>query len=112
MAAKHLKSLGYRIIQRNFNCGFGEIDIICRDGECLVFVEVKALTSDAAADPENHVMPAKMRQIERATKAWLHARGNPECPCRFDVISVVMPPKGKPIVRHIIEAFQPTRWCR
>lgn len=109
-AAAFLRRLGYKILQRNYTCSLGEIDIICCDGDTIVFVEVKTLSSDAAADPEVHVNTAKMRQIEKVARAWLSAKGEPDLACRFDVVSVVLPPKGEPVIRHIVEAFLPTRW--
>jgi len=111
-AAKFLKSQGYRVIARNYASGLGEIDIICEHESKLVFVEVKTLSSDAAADPEIHVNVSKQRQIEKATKAWLTANGNPDCGYRFDVVSVVMPSKGEAKIRHMVDAFRPSWWCK
>ncbi len=111
-ACRFLKKNGYRIVQRNYSCGLGEIDVIARNAEALVFVEVKTLTDDTVADPETHVNRAKQRQVERAAKMWLHTYGEPECAYRFDVVSVVLPPKSEPKIRHIVGAFRPTGWCR
>lgn len=111
-AARFLKSAGYKIIERNYKCPLGEIDIIARDREVVVFVEVKTLSTDSEADPEVHVNTPKMRQIEKTARAWLSSKREPDIACRFDVVSVVMPQSGEPKIRHFIEAFLPTRWCK
>lgn len=111
-ACRFLKRHGYRVIERNYSCGFGEIDVIVRNDDTLVFVEVKTLSNDAAADPEIHVNRAKQRQIEKAARAWLHTYGEPELTYRFDVVSIVLPPGGEPRIKHIIDAFRPTGGCR
>lgn len=108
-ACRFLKRRGYLILRRNYVCPLGEIDIICDHQGCIVFVEVKTLRSDAATDPENKVTPAKQRQVERVARAWLAREGDPDRPYRFDAVSVVMPPREKPNIRHIVEAFSPSR---
>lgn len=108
-ACKYLRRRGYNILTRNFVCPAGEIDIICYHGDCIVFVEVKTLCDDAAGDPEDRITPGKQRRIERVAKAWLAAHRDPDCAYRFDAVSVVSPPDGKPRVRHVIEAFGPSR---
>jgi len=72
----------------------------------LVFVEVKTRRSSEAADPEINVTHAKQRQIERVARYYLQARSAQGRPCRFDVVSVVLPDRGKPVVEHFIDAFQ------
>ncbi|MBX3396642.1 MAG: YraN family protein [Phycisphaerae bacterium] len=111
-AAVFLRRRGLRIVEKNYHCGFGEIDLICADGKTIVFVEVKTLSANVHADPEEHVTPSKRMRIERAARMWLQSLGNPRLLCRFDVVSVVMPKVGEPTIRHIIDAFPPSRWCR
>ncbi len=108
-ACKFLRRGGYRILARNYSCPVGEIDIICLHDGTVVFVEVKTLSDDQAADPENNVTPAKQRQVERAARFWLAAHGEPDCAYRFDVVSVVLADRGEPVIRHIVEAFLPLR---
>lgn len=110
-AAVFLRGRGFRIVQRNYHCGIGEIDLICVDGKTVVFVEVKTLSAGVHANPEEHVTPNKRMRIERAARMWLQSHGNPKVLCRFDVVSVVMPQIGEPTIRHFIDAFPPTRWC-
>lgn len=105
-ASQFLKNRGYRILFRNYSSSGGEIDIICRQGDSIVFVEVKSLSSDAAADPEEHVNSTKQRQLRKAAKAWIHAHDEPEAAYRFDVVAVVISSNSAvPIINHIEDAF-------
>lgn len=108
-AAVFLRRAGYRILKRNFTCPTGELDIICHHQGTLVFVEVKTRRDDALGDPEENITPAKQRQLERVARAWLATHGEPDCTYRFDAVSVVLPEKGETRVRHIVEAFIPSR---
>lgn len=107
-AERYLKSRGMQIVARNYKCPVGELDLIAADAKTIVFVEVKTLMSDADADPENKINPVKQRKLENVARYWLKAHGEPEAAYRFDAISVVMQ-DDKPVVRHIEEAFIPTR---
>lgn len=107
-AERHLKSRGMKIVARNYKCPAGELDLICADDNTIVFVEVKTLMSDADADPENKINATKQRKLEAVARYWLRAHGEPEAAYRYDAISVVMN-DGKPVVRHIEEAFVPGR---
>lgn len=93
-AAKHLKKLGYRIIEKNFKTKFGEIDIIAEDGEYLVFVEVKTRTSSRFANPEDYVDERKQRKILKSAQIYLLKYSLNERKCRFDVVSVSDTDKG------------------
>lgn len=106
-AEKFLRAAGYRILARNYTCPVGELDLICLDGRTIVFVEVKTRASDDRADPEENITPAKMRKLTQVARAWLAAHREPDCPCRFDAVSVVLGPDASPTCRHIIEAFIP-----
>jgi putative endonuclease len=109
IARRYLKKQGFRILAANYDCPAGEIDLIgFREGS-IVFFEVKSRASDAAAPPEENITPAKRRQMEKTSRYWLAANRHPDCAYRFDAISVVIPPEGEPTVRHIIEAFTPSR---
>lgn len=106
-ANKHLKRCGYRILAKNYTCAAGEIDIICREGTCIVFVEVKTLADDAASDPESRIGTAKQKKLLRAARYWLATQGEPDCAYRFDAIGIIMPPGESPRIRHIQDAFVP-----
>lgn len=108
IAGEFLRKLGYRILSRNFRCPLGELDLVCRDGDTFVFVEVKTRVDDASANPEESIGAVKRRNLERAASVWLQSRGRPRGAYRFDAVSVVLQPEGEPRVRHIIEAFLPS----
>lgn len=107
VAARYLRNQGYKIIARNFRCAIGEIDIIARDGESLVFVEVKTRSYDEPT-PEEQVNNAKQHQITKAAKFYMGRYGVPQPPARFDVVAIVWPTGREPQIRHTPNAFEPT----
>jgi putative endonuclease len=109
VACRYLRRAGYQILARNYTCAVGEMDLICRHQGCIVFVEAKTRSDDASTDPEVNITAAKRRQLERVARFWLAEHREPDCAYRFDAVSVVLPPGGKPKVRHIEEAFVPRR---
>lgn len=101
IAAEYLKTMGYLITETNFRCRQGEIDLIARDGEYLVFVEVKYRADSRAGEPEEAVTPAKRRTILQVARFYLYCHRLPETTkCRFDVVAI----KGDK-VRVIKDAF-------
>jgi putative endonuclease len=104
VAAKHLRTLGYRILIRNYECKFGEVDIIARDGKMLVFVEVKT-RKDSDPEPEEQVNEHKQRQVSKCAEFYLQRYSNIQPSVRFDVISVIWPRNQEPIIRHYVDAF-------
>ena len=108
VAAKHLRNQGYKIIERNFRCAMGEIDIIARDGKTLVFTEVKTRTSDDPAMPEEQVNQTKQHQITKAARYFLSRYGTPQPAARFDVVAIVWPHGRQPQIRHVPDAFEAT----
>lgn len=87
-ALDHLQRAGLRLLERNFRCRMGEIDLIMADGAVLVFVEVRFRASDRYGTGFETVTRAKQRKLYRAARAYLarHKAGNAFC--RFDVVSV------------------------
>src|SRR5678809_70587 len=79
LAARHLRNLGYRIITRNFRCPLGEIDIVARDGNTLVFCEVKTRAYEddngVGISPEDQVNTVKRHQISKAARYYLSRYG-------------------------------------
>ena len=105
MAALLLRVKGYRIEERNWRCGAGELDIVARDGATVVFVEVKARANRSAGSPEEAVDARKQRRLVLLAQTYLASRRLDDVPCRFDVITVER--NGvRPIVRHIKDAFR------
>ena len=88
-AAAYLVSLGYEIIEYNFRCRQGEIDIVAKDGECLVFCEVKYRKNLQKGSPEEAVSIQKKKRISRAALYYLHKYHLVNVECRFDVVSIL-----------------------
>jgi len=87
-AAEFLKENGYKILNMNYNCRFGEIDIVALDGKCLVFVEVKTRTTDRYGAPENAVNYWKKRHLQLAARCYIEQYRMKEYFARFDVVEV------------------------
>jgi len=105
-ACRHLESLGLRIIERNYRCRLGEIDIIAADGEIVCFVEVKARRTRAYGGGLEAVEGKKQAQLRRAATYFLSRFGDRLPRCRFDVAEVHLCPEGRPeSVRLVRNAF-------
>ena len=105
-AAAHLEALGYRILARNVRCPLGEIDLVASDGPALVFVEVKARTSDAFGAPLEAITARKQRRLARLAAYYLKGSGRRGATVRFDAVAVTVAPDGRPRrVEHLIDAF-------
>lgn len=100
-AVEELERRGYQVVERNFRCPVGEIDIVARDGATLVFVEVRSRADDERGDALESVTPAKQRQVARAARAYLAARQPQFDDCRFDVVGIT----GERIA-VVIDAFR------
>jgi len=87
-ACDFLQGQGYRILERNYRCRLGEIDIIAREGRTVVFVEVKARSSGRFGLPQEAVGPRKRRRMTAIALHYLQSRGWLGEPARFDVASV------------------------
>lgn len=107
VAARYLRNQGFKIIVRNFRCAVGEVDIIARDGDTLVFVEVKTRAYDDPT-PEDQVNQVKQHQVTKAARFYLSRYGVPQPPARFDVVAVVWPKGQPPQIRHTPSAFEAT----
>jgi putative endonuclease len=106
LAEGFLQRAGLRIIARRFRLRRGEIDLIALDGDCVVFIEVKARQGGACGFPAESVTPTKQRKICRVALAFLSARHWHERACRFDVVEIVVGGKT-PEISHIPDAFRP-----
>lgn len=107
-AERYLKRLGYKILFRRQRSRLGEIDLIVRDGNTIVFVEVKTRESHEKGHPTEAVGPAKRDKLTRLALAFLKRHGLLEHPTRFDVVSVTWPQdNAEPEVEHFRNAFEP-----
>jgi putative endonuclease len=107
VACRFLRQKGYKILYRNFRGrSGGEIDIVCRDKDTLVFVEVKTRGGEDFGRPIEAVDRQKQKRISRGGLAWLRLLDNPDILFRFDVIEVIIADDAKPRVELIQNAFQ------
>lgn len=104
--AKYLKSLGYRIVARNFTCKLGELDLIALDGETIVFVEVRSTERGETSRPAESVDVVKQKRLTRLALYYLQKKRLLNRLARFDVLCVAWPAGTKtPIIDHIKNAF-------
>ncbi len=105
-AVQYLRQQGYQILERNYRCRFGEIDLIARDGRTLTFVEVKTRRSQRYGPAAAAVTLEKQRHLIKASQVYLVQRKKVNEFCRFDVVTVVMDAQQLRI-ELIKDAFQP-----
>lgn len=99
-AVKFLKGLGYKILEKNYKRATGEIDLIAKDGEYIVFVEVKTRSTNAFGMPSEAVDKRKQEKYFKTANVFLLEKGLMDAPCRFDVVEIL---DGK--INHINNAF-------
>jgi putative endonuclease len=105
LAASYLLKKGYRIINSNWRHRHKEVDIIARDGDELVIIEVKLRSTDYFGDPSEAVTRKKQRFLIEAAEAYLESIAD-EPEVRFDIVSIIVTSKGYDF-EHIIDAFCP-----
>jgi putative endonuclease len=107
IAVEHLIKKGYEIVERNYRFGKGEIDIIAKDAETgfTVFIEVKSKKNLEFGDPVYSVTKNKMKQIKRMAELYFYDKEIREADCRFDVVTVLLKGKQKPVIEHYVNAF-------
>lgn len=101
VAAAHLLDQGMVVLERNWRCDAGEIDIVARDGQTLVVCEVKTRRSTAYGTPLESVTDAKARRLRRLAARWVQASGLHPPAIRIDVIGVLAPGRGPATVQHV-----------
>jgi putative endonuclease len=107
LACTFLRREGYKILARNFRGRRGgEVDIVCRDDDTLVFVEVKTRTREDFGRPAEAINAAKQKLIARGALAWLQLLDNPDILVRFDVVEVIIAGNGEPRIELVRDAFQ------
>ena len=103
-AAVLLARSGFRVVDRNFRGGAGEIDIVARRGRLLVFCEVKTRRTARWGDPSEAVNYAKRNRLRRLAAEWMRAHRPGDVDVRFDVVSVIVR-AGRVQARHVPDAF-------
>ncbi len=102
-----MRERGYKVLYRNFKArGGGEIDIVCRDGDSLVFVEVKTRASAEFGRPMEAIGREKQLRVSKGGLAWLRLLDNPDVVFRFDVVEILWPTGGTPQCELIQDAFE------
>ncbi len=97
LALRFLKRSGYKIIQQNYECKMGEMDIIAQEKDTLVFVEVKTRTSMDFGPPQLAVTKFKQRQMSKVALCFLKEKKLEEVKARFDVVAILLSPEGEGI---------------
>ncbi|HTL71249.1 MAG TPA: YraN family protein [Candidatus Eisenbacteria bacterium] len=105
LAFHYLVSKGYKVLLRNYVCALGEVDLIAKEAGALVFIEVKTRSSDALGTPAEAVTRHKRHQIVKSAAHYLKRFGIQDRVCRFDVVSVFLPPGEAPAIEVIRDAF-------
>src|SRR5687767_3282708 len=107
LAERYLQKKGYKLVERNYRCTAGELDLIVLDQRVVVFVEVKTRTGHGFGTPLEAVEIRKQRKMIRAAQFFLAARGLQQRDARFDVVGVSWAGR-EPVVEHIENAFELT----
>lgn len=105
IAVAYLKGERMTIIERNFRCKSGEVDIVAREGKTFVFVEVKTRRTLSFGSPQLAVTSFKQRQISKAALTWLAKKKLNDVSARFDVIAILLRDHETPEIEHIRNAF-------
>ena len=108
LADEYLRRRGLKTVSRNFRCRLGEIDLVMRDGNCLVFVEVRYRSGRRLTSASLTVDYHKQRKLIRTAALFLAGRSKfAACPVRFDVLAVDVDAQGQQTINWIRDAFRP-----
>jgi len=103
-----LKRKGLKTLTRNFSCKTGEIDLIMVDADrTIVFIEVRTRADETFNAVESSITAPKKTRLLRTARYFLATNNIDDRPCRFDIVTIVLPPKGPPQIRHYENAFVP-----
>lgn len=103
IAVSYLTEKGYNLIQRNWRCATGELDIIMEEAETIIFVEVRTRRGRQFGTPEESITPAKQTRLIELAETYLQATDDPDRPWRIDVVAIRLGP-GLPRVNHLENA--------
>lgn len=104
LAASYLRDLGWEILARNYRTKLGEIDLVCRDRNSIVFIEVKTRTETDFARPDQSVTQRKQAKLRRLVEEYLAKHGQESAEVRFDVVGVTLSAR-RPKFDHIVGAL-------
>jgi putative endonuclease len=106
-AVAYLERVGMTVIDRNWRCASGEIDIVALDGSTVVLCEVKTRRSTAKGSAEEAVTPARQKRYRKLAQAYSQHSGDPDVDIRFDVIAILVIAPDRALLRHHRAAFVP-----
>ncbi len=104
-AKKHLQKLGLKFLAANFRSERGEIDLVFREGDCLVFIEVKTRSSEEWSRPADAVDARKKKLLSQTALDYLRLLKNPEVKFRFDIVEVLLADGTVRELRHLPNSF-------
>lgn len=103
LAARYCRDAGLEVLDRNWRCEVGEIDLVVRDGSCLVVCEVKTRSGNAYGGPVAAVTPAKAARLRRLAGCWIEAHPHTGTrDVRIDVVAIERPRRGPAVLEHLI----------
>jgi len=105
IAEQYLKRKGYKVVERNYRCAAGEVDLIVLDRRVIVFVEVKTRTGHGFGTPLEAVQPRKQRKMMQAAQFFLSQKKLHQRDARFDVVGISWPAR-EPVIEHVENAFE------
>jgi len=97
VAVQFLKKKGYRIIERNYTCRLGEMDVIAKEKDTFAFIEVKTRTTTTFGPPQLAVDSSKQNQLSKVALHFLKEKRLEDVKARFDVVAILLGPKGEEI---------------
>lgn len=101
VAERHLVEAGLVVLDRNWRCDEGEIDLVLREGAVLVVCEVKTRTSNDRGTPHEAITDTKLDRLHRLGQRWAQARGIQPGETRVDLVAVLRPARGAAVVEHV-----------
>lgn len=101
LAADHLINTGLEILDRNWRCSQGELDIVARDRDEIVFVEVKTRSSVLFGHPFESITATKVARLRRLAAAWCDAHESTAAAIRIDAVAVIVPSRGVAEIEHL-----------
>lgn len=105
LAAEHLRLQGMTVLDTNWRCSQGELDLVARDAGCLVFVEVKTRSGTGYGHPLEAITPVKFARLRRLASAWLEAHPAERGETRIDAVAVIAARGAAPVVEHLRGVF-------